>query len=148
MARTNDPNLLAQGFGNTGWFVFDGEIYFDNESVSSVRLNHAYGYADQNPIRWVDPSGLLPGFGMPLIRDHISGLGDHISEPNGNVFPGHKPQDYMCSSIACVLNRFPSMVKRCIAHDKCYEKNKCNASSWISNVMGGTKSCNQCNSSF
>lgn len=32
--------------------------------------------------------------------------------------------------------------------DACYRKYQCNASSWISTALGGTKVCNQCNKEF
>jgi RHS repeat-associated protein len=142
MGRTNDPLLQMQGFGDDGWFEFSGERYYDGSSIYSSQLNHLYGYAGNNPLKNID------FYGLWYYGGGAGSLGDYFSGPNGNVSPGFTQQDYVCSSVACVLNPFPSMVKRCIAHDKCYENNKCNSSSWISNALGGTKSCNECNSNF
>ena len=140
--RSYDPALVLYGFEDTNWFEFNGEIYYDDESVTPEDLNHLYVYAGSNPLKNIDY------FGLWYYGGGTGSLGDYFSGPNGNVRPGFKPQDYVCSSVACILNPFPSMVQRCIAHDECYEKNRCNSSSWISNALGGTKSCNQCNSNF
>jgi RHS repeat-associated protein len=147
MGRTNDPQLAMLGFVDIGWFEFNGKRYYDTESGASTRLNHPYGYANQNPLNWIDPFGLEVNYWSGNTRSDVS-LGDSISGPNGNLFSGFTPQDWKCSSIACLLNPFPPMMERCINHDQCYEDNLCNSSSWISTVLGGTKSCNQCNSDF
>lgn len=142
VGRSYDPQLVLFGFQNNNWFEFNGEIYYDDQSTAPENLNHLYGYAGNNPLKNID------FYGLWYYGGGTGSLGDYFSGPNGNVSPGFTQQDYVCSSVACVLNPFPSMVKKCIAHDKCYEKNKCNSSSWISNALGGTKSCNQCNSNF
>ena len=147
MSRTNDPQLATLGFVDLGWFEFNGKRYYDSESDVSTRLNHSYGYANQNPLNLTDPFGLEVNYWSGNTRSDVR-LGDSISGPNGNVFPGFTPQDWKCSSIACLLNPFPPMVERCINHDQCYEDNLCNSSSWVSTVLGGTKSCNQCNRNF
>lgn len=132
-----------QGLGDAGSFEFNGEIYYDYESGSSKRLNHSYGYANQNPLIWTDPLGLNVSYwgGLP----NHEGL---TTLPNGNTRPGFEPQDYRCSSGACPLNIFPDIKQRCIQHDKCYEKYKCNSSSWWSTSGGSSKPCNQCNKDF
>lgn len=112
-----------------------------------------------NPINRIDPKGLdffddlydaiVEGQGPLTEEINIPSVGDMVSEPNGNIWPGFQPQDGVCSlpwpagplADKCVLDR-------CQSHDECYEDSECNASSWISNALGGTKSCNECNSGF
>ena len=79
---------------------------------------------------------------------YFNHAGDSISQPNGNMWGESHTQDWKCSlgllgpiADACVL-------ERCVKHDQCFENNECNMSSWGSSVLGGTKSCNQCNSGF
>jgi len=147
VGRTIDPQLVMLGFGDAGWFEFNGKTYYDNKSDYSVHLNHPYGYANQNPLYWYDSFGLDVNYWSGTARSNVR-FGDTISLPNGNLWGGFTPQDGTCtlgpfSSIA--NNCFP---ERCLRHDQCYEDNKCNISSWIINLLGGTKSCNQCNSNF
>ena len=132
IGRSNYPQLVLFGFQDKGWFEFEGEIYYDNQFTAPKNTNHLYGYAGNNPLKNIDYYGLW------FYGGGTGSLGDYISGPNGNVSPGFKPQDYVCSSVACVLNSFPPMVVRCIGHDKCYEKNRCNSSSFISSALGGT----------
>jgi hypothetical protein len=78
-------------------------------------------------------------------------LGNALSYPNstGNLFNGFTKQDDVCSlpgllgsvADACVLGR-------CQKHDSCYAQSECNASFWVTSILGGTKLCNQCNSNF
>jgi hypothetical protein len=77
-------------------------------------------------------------------------IGDYISDPNGNLWPGFKVQDLKCSlgPVSSVANSCPVILKKCIKHDGCYERNKCNASSWAPTLLGGTKPCNKCNTGF
>ena len=144
---TRDPQLLMLGYHDLGWFEYDGEIYYDHESSSSRGLNHLYGYANQNPLYWIDPYGLEISYWSGR---ESSTFGDTFSRPNGNMWDGFKPQDGRCSvpGFGCKMDQDPDTLDRCIKHDKCYDKNKCNWSSWISSATGGTKDCNQCNSNF
>lgn len=76
-------------------------------------------------------------------------LGDLMSKPNGNMWGKPNIQDGVCT-LGPVLGPigdtcFPD---RCKKHDECFTENQCNASSWTSNMLGGTKSCNKCNSGF
>jgi hypothetical protein len=109
-----------------------------------------------NSTMFVDPTGEFgqtvqgaPSGGHGPMGGMGQSLGDAISQPNGNVWGKPGPQDNVCSlgpvfgpiGDACVPDR-------CQKHDDCYADNGCTASSWVSSALGGTKSCNQCNSGF
>jgi hypothetical protein len=119
-----------------------------------------YAYVQNDPVNNTDPLGLSPpGFGIfetyyfggkpyvPVARPPSPG--DIISNQNGNLWEGFTEQDGRCSLIfpfgtigdKCFLNK-------CQTHDECYDENECNWSSWGSSVLGGSKSCNQCNGGF
>jgi hypothetical protein len=75
--------------------------------------------------------------------------GDQISDPNGNVWGEFRKQDGMCTlgpGLGAIGDK--CFLEQCQKHDSCYATSKCNASSWASTALGGTKSCNQCNSNF
>lgn len=124
------------------------------------------GMRGGDPISFIDPFGLDGVYGLsgsPYSQSNTVGrisqptgipnqsLGDALSypNPNGNLFPGFNPQDGVCSlpgllgslADACVLDN-------CQNHDVCYTNYECNASSWVTSILGGTKSCNQCNGNF
>ncbi|MCP3671313.1 MAG: hypothetical protein GY814_12940, partial [Gammaproteobacteria bacterium] len=119
---------------------------------------NTFGYVEGNPTNRADFFGLFsPNDGFPPVpipngppKSSFPPItpGNAMSDSNGNTNPGYTEQDWVCTSPACFLNNFPSMVDRCIKHDACYEENQCNASSWQSSIMGGTKSCNKCNIDF
>ena len=147
LGRTSDPQLNAQGIYGEGWFNFNGKWYYDG----LVETRHTYGYAAQNPISFIDALGLHHKYGhgwKPPKAEHP--LGYYVTQPNGNLFPGFRRQDWKCSvpGLGCAMNRNTEMLERCINHDQCYEENLCNFSSWIGNALGANKSCNQCNSDF
>jgi hypothetical protein len=111
-----------------------------------------YGYVNGNPVNRIDPSGLIDPATVAIITWgllYFTHAGDVISDENGNVWGDHRKQDGVCSlpwpagfvANECVLDR-------CQRHDECYAENQCTASSWMSNMLGGTKPCNQCNNGF
>lgn len=111
---------------------------------------NTFGYVGGNPVMDYDIFGLCSYWGMNCIDPNPESLGDAISDPNGNVWPGHEPQDGKCSvsGIGGCMDKNPDILERCKKHDQCYSDNECNRSSWISTATGGTKSCNNCNSDF
>ncbi len=123
---------------------------------------NVFAYVGGNPVSYTDPLGLVYGLGGGPYSQAVTvarstenlgirypSMGDAISQPNGKMWGETKPQDWMCTlgpifgPIGDIC--FPDTCKK---HDQCYEDNGCNSSSWISSVLGGTKSCNQCNSGF
>lgn len=53
--------LISLPMDGVGSFEFEGETYnYTAAVVSTVGLNHPYGYANQNPINDVDVNGLNP----------------------------------------------------------------------------------------
>lgn len=153
---TSDPIGILRDYSNPLLKIAIDTGVLEETGFAGEGLNHLYGYVGQNPLYWFDPLGLAysPQGEHGSSREEANRLppgptvGDAISDPNGNVFPGFTPQDGVCSSIACILNPFPPMLERCKKHDQCFTENACNQSSFISNALGGTKSCNQCNSNF
>ena len=111
-----------------------------------------YRYVQNNSINRIDPTGEidpLSGAIIALVFANIFHVGDMISEPNGNTGGEFHGQDGKCS-LGPILGPlgdacFP---EKCQKHDDCFADNECNASSWLSSVLGGTKSCNQCNKGF
>jgi len=82
------------------------------------------------------------------VNPHLS-LGDYLSRPNGSMWGIPRAQDNVCTlpfPIGTIANM--CVLDRCQRHDSCYDENDCTASSWASSLLGGTKSCNQCNSGF
>jgi len=67
--RANDPSLtvaadtglISLPMDGVGSFEFEGEKYnYTAAVVSTVGLNHSYGYVNQNPINDIDVNGLNP----------------------------------------------------------------------------------------
>jgi RHS repeat-associated protein len=58
---------------------------------------------------------------------------------NGNDWPGFTPQDGVCSTgpFASTMNSNPAILACCQAHDNCYTKYHCNASSWLPGGLPG-----------
>jgi RHS repeat-associated protein len=65
---------------------------------------------------------------------------------NGNDWPGFTKQDGVCSTgpLAPKMNSNPAILACCQAHDSCYTKYRCNASSWLPGPFPGACSsvCN------
>jgi len=73
-------------------------------------------YVGNRPTELTDPQGLM----------------DWPDSLNGNVIPGHDPdQDMECSNPAQVLGRCERYRDCCREHDQCYQRFHCNASSWF-----------------
>jgi RHS repeat-associated protein len=64
---------------------------------------------------------------------------------NGSLWPGFQPQDGVCTTgpFADKMNSNPNILNCCKAHDNCYTKYHCNASSFIGGLPGPCKlACN------
>jgi len=100
----------------------------------------------------IDPTGEFEPVTVGLIvwgLLYVTHSGDAISTSNGNVWGRVRQQDNICT-LGPVLGPLGNacFLDKCQKHDDCYAENKCTASSWVSSVLGGTKSCNQCNGGF
>ena len=79
----------------------------------------------------------------PLSNDqpfppHITAM----CQDNGNLGGTFSHQDYICSSPAGFLNKYPCAQLCCYVHDMCYSSFQCNQSSWIPLCGGACQACN------
>jgi hypothetical protein len=100
-------------------FVFLGTIVFDETPVLYVTSN----------------------------RTPLQPIADITNPTNGNVEPGFKPQDGVCSApglIGGAMNALPGVLACCKQHDDCYTTYGCNSSSW-GRHFPPFGPCNACN---
>ena len=93
---------------------------------------NTFGNVGGNPLIFSDPNGLRPIEPPPNMPT------------NGNRGGRFTPQDQRCSfdgRLGRVMNGNNCVKGCCLAHDACYDKNKCNESSWERN----TGECGKCN---
>ena len=124
--------------------------YITSDPIGLAGGLNTFLYVGGNPLNRVDSTGLIDPVTVGIIWAtlYATEAGDAISDKNGNVWGKFSPQDGTCTLglLSGIGNScFP---KRCQKHDDCYTDNQCNSSSWVSSALGGTKSCNSCNSSF
>ncbi len=87
-----------------------------------------YAYVLNEPLRWIDPSGTVK-----------------FNPPNGNLLPGYRDQQPGCDvsgSAGAYLNNRPCIVQCCEDHDRCYEANRCNWTSWLTIPASACGMCN------
>jgi RHS repeat-associated protein len=104
------------------------------------------------------PSSLTPGqavaLGGPILQPPAWLLtliklaaNDPVDATNGNTLPGFSRQDGVCTTgpFAASMNSDPYILMCCQAHDNCYTKFRCNATSFLPGgfVGGACKACNR-----
>jgi RHS repeat-associated protein len=168
----NDIEYTARENDNTGLYYYRARYYdpvlkrfVSEDPIGLLAGLNLHAYVNGNPVRFRDPLGFDPfGLGpfseVPEVLSEISGSefdpanfdpsnpsgrppeSPHIFPPNGNLWPGFSPQDYVCTSPASSLNKSPCTKACCIEHDACYERYGCNLSSWAR--YNGSTSCAIC----
>lgn len=114
--------------------------FISEDPIGLAGGDNLYSYVGGNPIQGKDPLGL------DVIMDNANraaGLSPDQRSPNGNLAPGTRPQDWICSSPAGILNGFGCTKQCCIEHDECFAKHYCNESSWGGSLSSECQACNR-----
>jgi RHS repeat-associated protein len=167
--QTNNFRFPGQYYDQETGLHYNWHRYYDPKTgryvtadpigqlIEYQKLNHLYNYVENNPIKRIDKFGLMGDDGDwigiigPFIDPYLPDLSDvpdlsdiYSSWPfNGNLWPGFSDQNMACNQPADGLNQNQCTKKCCVDHDKCYERFKCNFSSWIPGGMSGP--CKACN---
>jgi len=112
---------------------------------------NTYVYVRNQPLAYTDPTGEIAPAAAVLIALGVANLlelGDQFGGPNGNAWGQFEIQDNKCTLGPLGPIADLCIPERCQRHDACYDTYKCNYTSWITSILGGTKSCNVCNGGF
>jgi len=123
--------------------------YVESDPIGLDGGANTYAYAQSKPMRATDQTG-LSSYGYPWTPQPTWPT---LPPPNGNYRPGFIPQDGICTlpgALGRAANSNRCTLACCQVHDSCYEKYRCNASSWRGNIAAylGSLSwgaCQQCN---
>jgi len=110
-------------------------IYKQSDLIGLRGGLNTYSYG-ADPITQIDPFGLM---------GRAPGKSFAPTFPNGNYGPGFTPQDQVCTFPASFFELNKCTKRCCVAHDRCFERHGCNASSWWGNYYGYRQACQQCN---
>jgi RHS repeat-associated protein len=99
--------------------------FISKDPLGMIDGTNMFVYVQNNPVNRTDPWGLWF---------------------NGNVDPGYRDQDWICTDPAGLLNSNYCTKLCCKMHDLCYKIYKCNASSWkLSLFFPPVAPCQSCN---
>jgi RHS repeat-associated protein len=107
-----------------------------------------YVYVANNPLKWIDRFGFEAMWGGdPFLNESDVSPPPPPPYDNGNYSPGFEDQDNICSPAPWnPIEYLPCAKKCCRAHDACYAKYGCNASSWRGNFTANYGNpCQICN---
>jgi hypothetical protein len=142
VVTVSQTNIIYNGWEGCGYIIINPETGAGAYMISG-------GLSGAAMMTYVDMAITLSAWGDAWIN--ISGYWVNVYNKNnpimdnGNLSNGTEQQDLVCSKPAGVFNIWPCSKQCCLTHDLCYQRNSCNASSWLTNAVRGNGACNLCN---
>ncbi|MBK7657953.1 MAG: RHS repeat-associated core domain-containing protein [Betaproteobacteria bacterium] len=117
--------------------------YVQSDPIGLAGGINTYAYVYDSPLSTSDPQGLMGRGG----RGASGGYWGRQPKPggpqlNGNLRPGYTEQDWRCSMGGEFSNDFGCWRQCCLEHDLCFQRHRCNQSSWGGPVGSACQECN------